>query len=262
MNSKAKAIINALSVVLVLMVNYYSQAFGINGNSVGGLSGEYANLFTPAGYAFAIWGIIFLLLIGYVVFQIRAIFFNGKYYHEYEQTGWWFAVVNVLNATWVIVWLYEWTGVSVLVMAAMLYGLVRIVVNTNMERWDAPLQVIAFIWWPICIYAGWIAVAMIANVSALLAKVGWDGAGLSEVSWTIIMIVIATLVNLSMIVMRNMREFALVGVWALIAIYSRHTGSLDSIATTALVGAILLSVAVTVHGFINRRTNPFAKLMG
>jgi hypothetical protein len=128
-----------------------------------------------------------------------------------------------------------------------------------MERWDAPFKIIAFVWWPICIYAGWISVATIANVAAYLSKLNWDGGFMSEESWTIAMVLIAIMVNTFIIWNRNMREFALVGVWALLAIYVRHQDAYVAIAFTALLGAIFLLINVGVHGYRNRATNPFLK---
>src|SRR5690606_23994053 len=107
-------------------------------------------------------------------------------------------------------------------------SLIRIILKTNMERWDAPVKIIAFTWWPICLYSGWITVALIANVSAYLTKIGWDGMGLSEVTWTIILIAVTVAINLLMIARRNMREFALVGVWGLVALYVRHKDEIST----------------------------------
>ncbi len=249
---------NAFSVAFVLIVNYYSQTAGINGQTVGELSDRYDNLFTPAGYAFAIWGIIFLSLIIFVIYQVITAI-RKDIIKEHEQIGLWFAIVNIGSASWVIAWLYEYTWLSVVIMCVMLFGLLRIIVLTNMERWDAPFKIIAFIWWPICLYSGWITVALIANISAYLSKLGWSGGIFSEENWAITMIAIATLVNLFMIWKRNMREFALVGVWALAAIYFRHEGNYFSIALMAMVGAILLALNVAIHGFINRKSNPIWK---
>ena len=118
-------------------------------------------------------------------------------------------------------------------------------------------KTIVFGWWPISIFAGWIAVATIANISAYLSKLGWEGGPLSATNWTIVMIVIATLLNIVLIFTRGMREFALVGVWALFAIYVRHQNSYDTIATTALVGAVVIFVSIFSHAFKNRKINPF-----
>ena len=257
---KKLSVLNLMSVILVISVNYISQIMEFNGTTIGEISSRYVNLFTPASYAFAIWGIIFLALLAYGIFQVRRAYFSKKESIFIEQTGYWFILANILNCCWVFAFVYDYTGLSVLIMFGILISLVKIILNTNMERWDAPITTIAFVWWPICFYSGWISVATIANISAYLSKLNWNGGLLSEQAWTIGMIIVATILNLLMIWKRNMREFALVGVWALFAIYSRHEGSYNSIAYTALIGCIILLITITVHGYKNRKTNPFKKL--
>lgn len=252
---------NLFSVIMVIAVNYISQALRLNNTTIGEISAQYDNLFTPASYAFAIWGVIFLGLLAFAIFQVRRAFFSEKESPFIEQTGYLFAIANFLNAAWVFAFVYDFTGLSVLIMLGILFSLIKIILNTNMERWDAPIEVIAFVWWPICLYSGWIAVATIANVSAYLTKVEWDGFGLGDQEWTIIMIAVATLLNILMIWKRNMREFAAVGIWALVAIFVRHRDSLDTIAYTALACSIILFIVTGVHAHRNRETNPAYKLL-
>ena len=256
---KTLAILNLLSVILVIAINYVSQAVRLNDTTIGDISQKYDNLFTPESYAFAIWGIIFLGLLAYGIFQVKRAFFSDKPSEFITQTGYWFILANVLNSLWVMAFVYDHTGLSVLIMLGILCSLIKIILNTNMERWHAPKSTIAFVWWPICLYSGWIAVATIANVSAYLTKIGWEGAPFSEITWAMIMIAIATVLNLVMIWKRNMREFAAVGVWALLAIFIRHKDSLELVAYTALVGSIVLFLYMVLHGFQNRKTNPFIK---
>lgn len=258
---KILAILNLLSVVFVIGINYISQTLRFNNTTVGELSSKYDNLFTPASYAFAIWLLIFSGLIAYSIYQIRNAFFKPEKADHVLQTGYWFFIANLLTGCWVIVFTYEYFGLSVLIMLGIVFSLSKVVINTKMERWDAPLGIIAFVWWPICLFLGWISVATIANFSIYLTKINWGGFGLDEITWTIIMVIVAVLLNLFMIVKRNMREFALVGAWALIAIYVRHSGAYTSIAYTALTGATILVLATSVHGFLNRATNPGKKLM-
>lgn len=257
---KKLAILNLASVILVIVVNYISQAFSLNDTTIGEMSAQYANLFTPAAYAFAIWGVIFLGLLAYGIFQVKRAFFSDKPSEFIEQTGYWFALANILNCCWVIAFMYNYTGLSVIIMFGILLSLIKIILNTNMERWDAPISVIAFVWWPICFYSGWISVATIANISAYLNKLDWNGGVLSEQAWTINMIVAATVINLLMIWKRNMREFALVGVWALFAIYVRHNESNIYIAYSAMTGTVILFIAIAIHAFKNRETSPVKKL--
>ena len=256
---KVFAIVNVLSVILVLLVNGFSQSQRWNNTTIGEISNKYDNLFTPAGYAFAIWGLIFLMLIAYSLFQIRRAFFSKKESPFIEQTGWWFAIGNVCNAAWVVAFTYEYVGLSVIIMLGLLISLLQIIRNTNMERWDAPIEVIAFVWWPICIYSGWIAVATIANFSAYFASIELTGGEFTQILWTMIMITIAVLLNMFMVWLRNLREFALVAVWALIAIYMRHKDHIESISYYALCGAIVLIVIISLHAFNNRKTAPHIK---
>ncbi len=254
------AIVNFLSVILVLAVNGLSQAQRWNDTTIGEMSDLYTNLFTPAGYAFSIWGLIFLMLIGYSIFQIRRALYSEKESPFIEQTGWWFALANVLNAAWVVAFTFQYVGLSVIIMIGILVSLLQIIRNTNMERWDAPIEVIAFVWWPICIYSGWIAVATIANFSAFFSSLDMKGTELNQIVWTMVMITIAVLINVLMVWLRNMREFAAVAIWALVAIFVRHQEQYESIAYYALSGAVVLFFVTSVHAFKNRDTAPPIKL--
>lgn len=257
---KTLAILNFISVIFLIGVNYVAEALKFNDTTVAELSRKYDNLFTPSSYAFAIWILIFLGLFAYCFYQIRNAFFRPEKADHIEQTEYWFFIANILTGCWVLAFVYEYTGISVLIMLGILFSLIKVILNTNMEKWDAPIGTIVFVWWPICIYAGWISVATIANISVFLTKINWNGFGLSEVVWTIAIIIVATIINLLMILRRNMREFAMVGAWALIAIYVRHNGDYNSIAYTALTGAILLIIAAGIHGYQNRTTSPVNKL--
>lgn len=257
---KRLSILNLLSVIMVVAVNYISQALRLNDTTIGEISREYENLFTPASYAFAIWGLIFLSLFAYAIFQVKRAFFSDKASEFILQTGYWFLIANILNSFWVLAFVYDYTGISVLIMLGILCSLIKIILNTNMERWDAPISTIAFVWWPICIYSGWISVATIANIAAYLSKLNWDGSFLTEQQWTITVIIVAFILNLVIIWKRNMREFALVGVWSFFAIYWRHQNSEIIIAKVALVSSILLLMTIALHAFKNRSTNPAKKL--
>jgi len=258
---KRLAVLNFISVILIIAVSYTSQIGIINGNTMGSLSAEYYNLFTPAGYAFAIWGVIFLSLLAFSGYQLFQAFSAKNDLEFLRKSGYWFLIANLANAAWVFTWLYEFTGLSVLLMFLILFSLIKIILNTNMERWDASLKVVAFSWWPICLYSGWIAVATIANVSAYLAQIDWTAPFFGEELWTVIMIAIAVFLNIAMIWRRNMREFAAVGVWALIAIYFRHFDEIPIIAYSALIGAVAIFSNIVYHGWLNKETNPITRLL-
>lgn len=251
------SIVNLLAVIFAIGINYYSQVYTIHGYRVSDKSEEYNNLFTPAGYAFSIWGLIFIAILIFALYQVYKTFVKKQTFDFISQTSGWFALANIANGLWIIAWLSDYTWLSVVVMLVILFSLMKIVVNTNMERWRAPAKTIVFAWWPISIYAGWISVATIANIAAYLSKIGWDGGFLSPEAWTIALIVIATALNLILVFTRGMREFAVVGAWALIAIYVRHQLTYEAIAITSLIGAIVILVTVFAHAYRNRKINPF-----
>jgi hypothetical protein len=250
---------NGIAFFAMVFINYLSNTGAINNTIIGGVSDTYKTLFTPAGYAFSIWGFIYLLLLGFIVYQGRSLFVNVRDDAFILKIGWWFIISCIANSLWVFCWLYGYTAMSCVCMFVLLFSLLRIVTNNNMEIWDAPISVIAFLWWPFVFYSGWITVASVANVSSLLVKNNWDGFGISPISWTIIMIIVATIINLYMVWTRNMREFALVGAWALAAIAYANYNENMTIVFAAITCVIILILNISVHGYKNRATNPFLK---
>ncbi len=253
------AITNLVVLIALIAWNYYSNTGVINGKTIGEVSDSYDNLFTPAGYAFSIWGLIYLSLLALSIRMLYCAFSPNEDESYIAIAAKWLIPVNLGNMAWVWFWLNEQTGISVIIMVTMLVLLIVAIVNLRMEIWDAPLKTIAFVWWPIDLYAGWIGVATVANISAHLASINFSW-GLSEVFWAIIMITIVTLINLWMIVSRNMREFALVAVWALIAIAVRHWDEIQSIQWTAVLAASILFIASSMHAYKNRKASIFKKM--
>ncbi len=243
---KSYAIANLIVIIIVIIWNYISNSVGVNGNTVGDLSREYNNLFTPASYAFSIWGLIFIGLLAHSIFMVKSAFDKTAEDDFVAQIGSLLLIANIANGSWIWFWLSEYTGLSVLVMLTILFSLLTIVVRLKMELWNAPQRIRRWVWMPISFYAGWISVATIANISAFLAKMEWQIL-FSETIWTVIMIAVATLVNLWMLKNRNMRIFTIVGVWALIAISMRHWGTIPILQWSALGGAILLVLANILH---------------
>lgn len=256
---KLLQILNGIAFVSVVFINYLSNTGAMDGKTIGGVSDNIKSLFTPAGYAFSIWGIIYLLLLGFIIYQGRSLFIKVKNDDFILKTGFWFIISCFANSAWIFCWIYGYTGLSCICIFILLIALLKIVVNNNMELYEASKSTILFLWWPFVIYSGWVTVASIANVSSYLVKINWDGFGISAEVWTIIMIVIATIINTILIFKRNMREFALVGTWALIAIGVANYESYTTVANNAFIAAGILFIFSAYHGFKNRKSNPFIK---
>lgn len=231
----------------MVAANYLSMTGIINGNTNKSISDKYHNLFTPASYAFSIWGIIYLGLLAFLIYSI-AVRNKEKENKMIGQIGWWFVISCLANAVWIICFLSEAIGLSVLVMILLLFSLVKIILNTQMELTDPPLKKVALFWWPFAIYSGWVSVALIADVAVWLTKMQWDGWGISAISWTIIMIIVAALINILITWKRNMREFTLSGCWALVAIGVANQADHYTIALIAWITAGVIILSTAIHG--------------
>lgn len=285
MSHKALSILNLIVTLFFIAWNGISQTGMIYDQNIGDLSAKYDNLFTPASYAFSIWGLIFLMLLAYSIYQVKHAFRIGvgrskvtpsptsasadpgtslpsprlQEFDFIKATGLWYAIGTFICGAWIHFWLTEQLIGSLVCMFATLVCLLVIVIKTRMELDDRSMGIIAFVWWPICIFSGWITVASIANMSAVLDAYGFSW-GYTETTWTLIMIVVAVAVNILMITQRNMREFAAVGMWALFAIYLRHANGNESVAQWALGGTMVLLVIAGLHAYRNRATLPHVKL--
>ncbi|MEM1032451.1 MAG: tryptophan-rich sensory protein [Myxococcota bacterium] len=258
--NRALAVLNLLVVFAVVAWNGWTSANGFRGRTVGGMSAEYRTLFTPAGYAFSIWGLIFFGLLlngGYQLWVAIRAPAEGPPEPSYratlfERLGPWLIVTNLANILWVVLWLSEYTAASVVTLATMVACLTRAMWRLDMATWDAPFEVISFVWWPLVTYAGWCAVAVLANLSAYLAKEGWVSG--DSVAWSTAMVAVATGYNLFLIWRRNLREHALVAVWALVAIASRQAEGDRTVHAVALAAAVILGVTIVIHAYLNRHT--------
>lgn len=241
-----------------LYLNYLGGTGKLSGKSIGEVSEQFNTLLTPAGYAFSIWSLIYLLLIVFVGYQWVG-YFKKHSKGSLQEAGAWFSVANIANGLWVLAWCYEMPGLSVLIMFFLLFSLLCLVVRLKLEIWDAPLRIIVFVWWPICIYTGWIVVAAVTNVAAYLKSLEWQGGFLSAEAWAIIMLIVATALYLYLTYARNMREATFVGVWGFVAIASKQWENQEIVATIALIAAGILFIYASYHGLKNRATSPFVK---
>jgi hypothetical protein len=230
-------ILNLLFFAGMVVVNYLANALPLNGKNTGELSGLYPNLFVPAGITFSIWGIIYLLLLLFCILQ-----FTAPNQSSVSQIGWFFIISSVLNALWIFAWHYEKVGLSVLVMLGLLATLV--VVNHLIKDLPAGLFKAVF-----GIYLGWICIATIANVTALLVNLNWDGFGITAEIWSIVMIIIGAIIVGLAIFRFNNPYIGLSVVWAFIGIVLKRQADFRSIAILAILAALAVAIVVVLQFF-------------
>ena len=238
------AILNAVALVIALAANGLANGIPLNGYNTGELSDMYPNLFVPAGLTFSIWGLIYLLLIGFVVNGFLKSMDEGS--TLYRRIGWLFALNCFFNAAWIFAWHYLQIELSLGIMLGLLATLILIYLRINGEA-NTSLREHWLVQIPFSIYLGWISVATIANVTTLLVHYGWTG-GEHEVLYTQIMIGIAALLGVVMLLRRYDFAYALVIAWALFGIWWKRKALPETedatIATTALVCLNVVGVAL------------------
>lgn len=257
---KALQVLNILTLLLTLAVNYFLNSGTYIATSMKSISSKYDNLLTPAGYAFSIWGLIYIALIGFAIYQARSLFSKNIEDDFVSKIGIWFIVANIANACWVTAFTHDQIGLSLIIMIILFIALLKIVLNLNMERWDAPFITILAIWWPFSLYFGWINVALIANVAIYLVSIGYTGSPLGPEAWAIVVLLIALVVFVTMVWTRNMREYATAGVWGIIAIAVKNWEVNSLVAYVAIIVSVVVLINTMAHGYKNRAMGPIRSL--
>jgi hypothetical protein len=206
-------------------------------------------LIIPANYAFAIWGLIYLGVIAYGFYQYRPVQQGDS---RLQKVDWLLIVACLAQIAWSVLFPMRLYWLSVLAMLGILIPLAGIYVTLSRgrtptrrrERWSAQI--------PFSTYLAWISVATIVNVAAALYANNWDGFGLSNPAWTVIMLIVGAVIAGILALQRGDIAFTLVFVWAYIAVAIRQF-EVPVVRVTAMVAAIAL-VALLFFG--RRRQQP------
>jgi hypothetical protein len=227
--------------IMVLVVNILANALPLNGITTGELSDKYDNLFTPAGYVFSIWFIIYVLLGIFSVFQLLPGRRNKDFVRE---IGWLFFVSCIFNSAWIFLWHYEHIFFSLIIMFGLLGSLISIYLKLDIGIKDVETDVKRYVHLPFSVYLGWITVAPIANVAAFLVSNGWPAVGTYASYMTVFVISVAVILSLINIWIRSDIGYNLVLVWALGGIVIKQWGT-SLIPYTAGIGAVIILITIT-----------------
>ncbi len=246
-------IANFLAVVLTIIVNSLANILPINNKLTGEISDSLPNLFVPAGLTFSIWGIIYILLIFFAVYQIRDLFKKEKIDMPFlKKISVLFIIASLANIIWIFLWHYEQIVLSLIAMIILFFSLLFIYLRLNIGKSDVLLKEKLFVHVPFSVYIGWITVATIANVTAVLVKVGWDGFAFNEQIWTIIVLIVALVITILILRSRTDYAYSAVIIWALIGIYIKRIsddplyGPEPLVANTALIAIIIIIIVAVV----------------
>lgn len=240
---------NMLAFVATVIVNGLAGSTTLIGGKVtADVSDANPTLITPAGYVFAIWGIIYVLLGVFVVFQALPRQ-TGKDYRG--KIGWLFVTSSLLNIVWLFLWQFEQLGLSVVVMFLLLATLITIYLRLNIGKRTAPLREQLAVHLPFSVYLGWITIASIANVAATLVSVNWDGFGVSPETWATLVLAVAVLITVLVIVTRRDPGYGLVIIWAAMGIAAKQS-EYPNVVIAAQISATIVVVALAASILLAR----------
>lgn len=242
---------NALAIILALTVNILATALPLNGQNTGEISDRFLVYFVPAGYVFAIWGIIYIGWIAFAIYQFRS---DQKESPRLRELGYLFALSCIFNAAWLFCWHYNMFGLSVIVMLILLGLLIASYLKLNvgrtlvgnLEKWSVDV--------PFSVYLGWISVATIANITDYLYFIKWTGFGIAPQAWAVIMLVVACLLGLLMSLSRRDSGYNFVLVWSFVGIALKQADT-ALVANSAWVSAVFV-LGLAIYSIIQRRRTP------
>jgi hypothetical protein len=230
---------NILLFILTVIVNSIAGSTTlIGGRDTATVSNNNPTLITPAGYVFSIWGIIYILLGAFVVYQALPRE-RGSDYHR--KIGWLFVLSSLINIAWIFVWQFESLILSVVLIFALLLSLIAIYLRLNIGRSKVRTSDKFEFHLPFSVYLGWITIASIADVAVTLTAYSWDGFGISPETWAIIVVAVALVITMLMLGIRKDVAYALVVIWALVGIGVNQTN--PNVVLTTQIGAIIVAVA-------------------
>jgi hypothetical protein len=233
-----RQIVNVIGVIIVLVVNTLAVTLPLNGQDTGAISDRFQVYFVPAGYVFSIWGLIYIGLIAFGVYQALPAQRDNP---RLRKVGYLFFLSCLANATWLFLWhylLFIWT---VFVMLILLGLLIAIYLRLGIGRERVSLVERLTTQLTFSVYLGWISVATIANITQVLWYLGWNGEPLTAALWAVIMLAAGVVIAFIMTISRGDWAFILVLIWAYIGIAVKQAETVF-VANAAWAAVIALAV--------------------
>lgn len=254
MKDLIRQVVNAVLTAAVIFVNYLANGLPLGGKNTGEIAAFFNQDPTlvkiiPAPYAFSIWGLIYIGLIAFVIYQLLP---SQRDNPVSRSIGWWYALSCIGNIVWIFVWHLTDTTWSILPMLLILVSLIMVYLKAGIFGKNASSMEKLFYFVPFSLYLGWITVASIVNISSTIVVVPQLRdffLGITDATmWSVIILAAGMAISGLNTLTRKDYVYPLVTIWAFIAIAVRNSFS-SNIGTTALVcsGIILLCVLYAVY---------------
>ncbi len=240
---------NILAFAIVVAVNGLSNTILINGQSMAELSVRYYSLFTPAGFTFSIWGLIYLGLLVFVIYQALPAQRDDAMIASISRP---FQLNCIGNALWLLTWHYERPALALLIMFVILATLI-VIYRRLVEEIDlatVPRHLTLYL--PFSLYTSWIVVATLANLAIVQTLYGLDTWLISPENWALLKLALAGAIAATIVLRLGDVIFVLVVAWASFGIAIGQTGT-PVVAGAARMLAILALLLAVVDGLTRLR---------
>jgi benzodiazapine receptor len=242
-----KDVVRQISVIVAtiatITVNVLANTLPLNGLETGEISDRFDIYFVPAGYVFSIWGVIYLLLIAYTIYQALP---AQRENPLLRQMGYLYILSGIANITWLFLWHYEIFSLTLLAMLSLLGLLIAIYVQLGVGHQEVSAAFRWLVQLPFSVYLGWITVATIANTTQLLDFLNWNGWGVRPEIWAMIMLIVVAQLTGVMLLTRSDIAYGLVIIWAVVGIALKHAGT-PEVSTTSWIVVGLVALLTTVQ---------------
>jgi translocator protein len=232
---------NIVAFLLTIVVNFMATSIPLGGQTPREISENYPSLFTPSSLTFSIWGLIYLSLTLFVIYQALPAQRSKVTLATISPL---FKLNCLANAAWILAWHYDFLILSVLIMVSILASLVAIYRVLDAERASATALERAIVHFPFRLYLGWICVALIANVSTVQTAMGWDNVGIDSVNWTLLKLALAGAIAATIMARKADVVTALVVSWAGYGIYIKQAATPQVSGAAISLAVLLLMLAV------------------
>jgi hypothetical protein len=248
-----RQILVLLTVVGMIVVNALANILPFNNISTKEISDSFIVFFVPEAYVFSIWGLIYLGMVAYAVFQALP---SQRDNPRLKRMALVFIVNGVANGLWLYKWHHRDFLSTLLLMVVILVTLIMIYLIlgkgsgqkvSKAETWMVRI--------PFSIYLGWITVAMIANVTDVLYFYSWNGWGIAPQVWSVIMLAVGVIVGGLMAITRRDAAYLAVLVWAFAGIAVKFHGT-EPVFTAALLAAVAVALLLIYSLIAKKRVQP------
>jgi len=239
-------ILNVVTFIAAVIINYLAITLPLGYGTTEELSDAIPNLFVPAGLTFSIWGIIYILLGAFSVYQARDIFKSDKIEMPYlDKVSYFFIISNLANLIWILLWHFQLIPLSLVAMLVILLSLLLIYIRLAIGKTEVSRTEKGVVHIPFSVYLGWITVATIANVTAVLVdSLGVPSYGLLPEILTITVIAVAVIITYAMLLIRKDIAYSLVVLWASLGIFLKQFELNLTVGITALIAVVLILAGI------------------